>query len=64
MGQSEYDRGLAAGSVLSRLDSHDQHLSKINGSMDRVADELLQLNRGQQALLLAVQRPAQTGPLW
>jgi hypothetical protein len=53
---SEYERGVAAGQVLSRLDSHDQHLSKINGSMDRVADELNKLNKLNVELLLAVQR--------
>lgn len=53
---TEYERGLAAGSVLARLDSHDQHLSKINGSMDRVADELGSLKDLHQDLLRAIQR--------
>jgi hypothetical protein len=48
--QSEYDRGVAAGQVLSRLDSHDQHLSKINGSMDIVAHELKTLNMNVQRM--------------
>jgi hypothetical protein len=55
---SEYERGVAAGQVLSRLDSHDQHLSKINGSMTDVASELKALNTANQDLLLAVQRLA------
>jgi hypothetical protein len=46
--QTEYERGLAAGQVLSRLDSHDDHLNKINGSMERVADELKSLNLNVQ----------------
>jgi hypothetical protein len=54
--QSEYDRGVAAGSVLSRLDSHDKQLARINGSMDRVADKLAKLESLDQAMLLAVQR--------
>jgi hypothetical protein len=53
---SEYERGVAAGQVLSRLDSHDQHLAKINGSMDRVASEMKRFNDVSQELLLAVQR--------
>jgi multidrug resistance efflux pump len=48
--QSEYDRGVAAGQVLARLDSHDQHLSKINGSMDIVAHELKTLNMNVQRM--------------
>jgi hypothetical protein len=52
----EYERGVAAGQVLARLDSHDSHLGKINGSMERVADELARV-RGQNAeLLLTIQR--------
>jgi t-SNARE complex subunit (syntaxin) len=54
--ESEYDRGVAAGKVLSRLDSHDQHLAKINGSMDRIAADMHKLSQGNQHLLLAVQR--------
>jgi t-SNARE complex subunit (syntaxin) len=54
--QSEYDRGVAAGSVLSRLDSHDKQLARINGSMERVADKLAKLESLDQAMLLAVQR--------
>jgi multidrug resistance efflux pump len=48
--QTEYERGVAAGQVLSRLDSHDQHLAKINGSMDTVASELKQLNLNVQRM--------------
>jgi hypothetical protein len=38
--ETDYARGVAAGQVLSRLDSHDKHFAKLNGSMERVADEL------------------------
>jgi hypothetical protein len=44
-----YDRGVAAGEIAQRLAGHDEHLAKINGSMDRVADRL-------DTLVLAVQR--------
>jgi hypothetical protein len=47
----DYDRGVAAGEIAQRLAGHDEHLAKINGSVDRVADRL-------DALVLAVQRLA------
>jgi hypothetical protein len=47
----DYDRGVAAGEIAQRLAGHDEHLAKINGSMDRVAGRL-------DALVLAVQRLA------
>jgi hypothetical protein len=56
--QNEYERGVAAGQVLARLDSHDQHLGKINGSMENVAEEMHKLNRANTELLLAIQRLA------
>jgi uncharacterized protein YdcH (DUF465 family) len=37
---SQFDRGVAAGEISQRLKEHDQHFAKINGSMERVADEL------------------------
>jgi methyl-accepting chemotaxis protein len=46
---SQYDRGVAAGEISQRLKEHDQHFSKINGSMERVANEL-------QKQTLAIQR--------
>ena len=45
-----YDRGVAAGEIAQRLAGHDQHLAKINGSMDRVADELRELRLQVQRL--------------
>jgi hypothetical protein len=53
---SEFDQGRAAGEIAERLRGHDQHLARINGSMDRVADRLEALVRGNQELVLAVQR--------
>jgi hypothetical protein len=44
-----YDRGVVAGELAQRLAGHDQHLARINGSMDRVADRL-------ETLVSAVQR--------
>jgi hypothetical protein len=55
---AEYDRGVAAGQVLARLDSHEAHLSAINGSTERVAMELSRLSKGNAELLLSVQRLA------
>jgi hypothetical protein len=48
--QTEYERGVAHGQVIGRLDSHDLHLSKINGSMADVAIELKHLNSQMQHL--------------
>jgi hypothetical protein len=49
-----FDRGVVAGEIAQRLRDHDQHLNKINGSMDRVADELagirLQMQRMADAM--------------
>lgn len=46
---SDYDRGVTAGGIESRLAGHDKHFARINGSLDQVAKEL-------NALVLAVQR--------
>jgi hypothetical protein len=46
----EYERGVAAGQVLARLDAHDVHLARINGSMSDVAEQLKLLNMGVQRL--------------
>ena len=54
--QTEYERGIAAGQVLARLDNHDQHLANINGSMEHVAAEMVKLNAGYTNLLLSIQR--------
>jgi hypothetical protein len=47
--QEAFDRGAAAGEISARLRSHDEHFAKINGSLDRVAEEM-------HGLKLAVQR--------
>ena len=50
MAESEaYDKGLEAGKVLQRLDGHDLHFARINGSLESVSKEM-------HALTLAVQR--------
>jgi hypothetical protein len=49
--QPEYDRGVAAGQVLERLSGHDQHFEKINGSLEKVAANLSDLNLGIQRLV-------------
>jgi hypothetical protein len=45
-----YERGVSAGEITQRLNDHDRHFAKLNGSMDGVATEL-------HGLTLAVQRP-------
>jgi hypothetical protein len=47
--QNSYDRGHQAGQIDARLDDHDEHFKRINGSLERVGDEL-------HNLTLAVQR--------
>ena len=47
--ESAFERGKRAGEIDARLDGHDKHLAKINGSMDRFAIEM-------KNLTLAVQR--------
>jgi len=48
---SDYDRGVAAGTIGQRLAEHDDHFRRINGSLEKVAHEL-------GTLTLAVQRLA------
>ena len=45
-----YARGHAAGEIAARLKDHDEHLSRINGSMDNVAGELAKMNLNIQRL--------------
>lgn len=47
--QDAYDRGEAAGKVLARLEEHDKHFARINGSIDQLVAEV-------HALVLAMQR--------
>jgi chromosome segregation ATPase len=53
-----YDRGHVDGGIAARLAEHDKHFVKINGSVERSADELHALNGRVQALRLDVQRVA------
>lgn len=40
----DFQRGKEAGEVMSRLAGHDSHFAAINGSIDRLGDEVHQLN--------------------
>lgn len=53
-----YDSGVEAGRVLARLEGHDKHFEKINGSLDRLA--ALELKRLDETgrLTLSIQRLA------
>jgi hypothetical protein len=48
--QEAFDRGTAAGEISARLKSHDEHFAKINGSLDRVAEEMHQMTLAVQRL--------------
>jgi hypothetical protein len=47
---TSYERGVVAGEISARLLEHDRHFEKINGSMERVADELHDLTLAMQRL--------------
>ena len=47
----EYERGIGTGKIEQRLDGHDRHFEQINGSLERVAKNLADLNMGIQRLL-------------
>lgn len=47
---SEYDRGVTAGGIETRLSGHDKHFAAINGSLARMADELHGLKLAMQRL--------------
>jgi hypothetical protein len=49
--RTDYDLGHAAGEISARLADHDKHFASINGSLERVANEM-------HDLVLAVQRLA------
>lgn len=40
MPERGYDEGVEAGKILQRLDGHDKHFDRINGSMELVANRL------------------------
>jgi hypothetical protein len=43
-----YDRGHLAGEIAARLTNHDKHFSTINGSLERIAQELTVLRLAVQ----------------
>jgi chromosome segregation ATPase len=45
-----YDRGTVAGEIGARLAGHDKHFARINGSLERVATELHEINLNIQKL--------------
>jgi hypothetical protein len=47
---SDYDRGVTAGAIETRLAGHDKHFEALNGSLARVADELHGLKLAMQRL--------------
>lgn len=57
---SAYDRGVAAGEIAARLANHDQHFANINGSVNRLADDLsaLRLELQRQADAASAERQA------
>jgi hypothetical protein len=46
----EYEQGVVAGRIEQRLAQHDDHFDKINGSMQRLADEMHNLALSTQRL--------------
>lgn len=53
--RSPYDKGVEAGKVLSRLDEHDTHFKRINGSIEKGVEKDAQVAQALQDLVLAVQ---------
>jgi hypothetical protein len=51
MSSPDYDRGIEAGKIEQRLDGHDKHFEAINGSLEKVASNLADLNLGIQRLV-------------
>lgn len=41
--QGSYDRGVEQGKVIERLEGHDDHFRRINGSIDKSTDRLASL---------------------
>lgn len=50
MEPSDYQRGVTAGEIESRLAGHDKHLARINGNLQDVATQLAALTMGIQRL--------------
>jgi len=55
-----YERGHRAGGIDQRLDEHDRHFNKINGSMQTVADRLHELTLAVQGLRAQAEADART----
>jgi hypothetical protein len=46
-----YGRGIEAGKIEQRLDGHDKHFERINGSLEKMAVNLAELNMSIQQLV-------------
>lgn len=55
---TEFGRGVAAGEISQRLREHDQHLNKINGSMNDVARRLEHVDERLGEMKMQLQRMA------
>jgi hypothetical protein len=49
-----FDRGETAGQIAERLAGHDRHFAAINGSLERIANEMHAMSLTQQALSTAL----------
>jgi hypothetical protein len=47
---SEFQRGRDAGTVAEKLAQHDRHFTAINGSIERLGNEMHQMNLTMQAI--------------
>lgn len=48
--EGAYDRGHIAGGIDARLDGHDRHFARINGSIEGMRQEMVALNLNIQRL--------------
>jgi len=60
LSEEAYDRGVTAGQIDQRLKEHDQHLNRINGSMEKVATNLGELTMQIQRLADAAEADRRT----
>lgn len=58
--KAAYASGVEAGVILQRLQEHDRHFAKINGSMERIADQMGRMNSNLEKLNLQVISDAAT----
>jgi hypothetical protein len=49
--KGSYDRGVEQGKVLERLEGHDEHFRRINGSIDRSTERLASLEMTMDQLV-------------